>query len=71
MAASKRKRHRQNELKFAMRDFLVGHGQPASIAEIKAGVVDVVGERPASSYRSSLQDETMFERVERGIYRVR
>lgn len=65
-----RRRHRQNELKFAMRDYLRKLGKPASIAQIREGVAEEMGERPASSYRSSLQDETMFERVERGVYRA-
>lgn len=71
MAKAERQRHRQNELKFAMRDFLLERGDAASISEIKAGVADEMGERPASSYRSSLQDDTIFERVERGVYRAR
>jgi hypothetical protein len=57
-------------LKNAMRDFLAKHGQPASIGEIKAGVEPVVGLCPDSSYRSALQDERVFERVSRGVFKL-
>lgn len=65
-----RQRRPHNMLKNAMRDFLVLHGQPASIREIKAGVEPVVGRCPDSSYRSALQDEHVFERVSRGVFRL-
>lgn len=55
-----------------MRDFLAGRdGGPASIAEIAEGVKDRVGIAPASSYRSALQDERVFVRVARGVFRLR
>jgi len=55
-----------------MRDFLASRGgEPATIAEIKAGVQDKAGEAPASSYRSALQDERYFERVSRGVFKLR
>ncbi|WP_454226104.1 hypothetical protein [Propioniciclava flava] len=66
-----RQRRPHNVLKNAMRDFLIGHGKPASIGEIKAGVEPVVGVCPASSYRSALQDERVFERVSRGVFKLR
>jgi hypothetical protein len=55
----------------AMRDFLAARDrQPATIPEIAAGVEAVVGRAPASSYRSALQDERIFTRVSRGVYRL-
>lgn len=68
---SPRLRRPHNELKNAMRDFLAGRADPATIAEIKAGTIDAVGEAPASSYRSALQDERVFERVSRGVFKLR
>jgi hypothetical protein len=46
-------------------------GGHASISEIKAAIEPEVGVAPASSYRSSLQDERYFERVSRGVFRLR
>ncbi|MBF4622600.1 hypothetical protein [Clavibacter sp. VKM Ac-2542] len=68
---SARSRRPHNELKNAMRSFIAAHpdGQ-ASIAEIKAGTVDLTGEAPDSSYRSGLQDVKMFERVSRGVFKL-
>lgn len=63
-----RQRRPHNQLKFAMRDFLAAHGEPASIATIRAGVEHEVGVAPASSYRSALQDERVFKRVSRGVF---
>ncbi|PVA69082.1 hypothetical protein [Mycobacteroides abscessus] len=71
MEDNARKRRRQGELKFAMHDYLVKKGEPASIAELKEAVKDIVGTAPDSSYRSSLQDERYFERVSRGVFRSR
>lgn len=68
MAGRQRRPH--NLLKNAMRDFLAAHGQPASIKEIKAGVEPSVGLCPDSSYRSALQDERVFARVSRGVFRL-
>lgn len=67
-----RMRRPHNQLKNAMREYLgsLGGGQ-ASIAEIKESVKPVVGVAPASSYRSALQDERYFERVARGVFRLR
>ncbi len=53
-----------------MMEFLRGKDQ-ASIKEIMEGTRLSVGEAPESSYRSSLQDERFFERVQRGVYRLR
>ncbi len=65
-------RRPHGELKNAIRAFLAHHGGgPASIAEIKEGVREAVGEAPASSYRSALQDQRYFERVSRGVFRLR
>lgn len=67
-----RKRRPQGELKSAMREYLTAHGGgPASIGEIKAGVESKVGRAPDSSYRSALQDERLFQRVSRGVFRLR
>jgi len=67
-----RKRRPHNELKTAMRDYLRSKkGQPASIAEITEAVKDRIGVAPASSYRSALQDERYFERVSRGVFKLR
>lgn len=72
MATTPRTRRPHNELKYAMRDFLASRsGEPASIAEIKRAVQPVIGEAPDSSYRSALQDERLFERVSRGVFRLR
>ena len=66
-----RQRRPHGEVKNAMREFLAGKGAPASISEIKEGVRPIVGEAPDSSYRSALQDERYFERVERGVFKLR
>lgn len=68
---AERQRRPHNMLKNAMRDFLAEYGKPASIAEITSGVEPVVGICPASSYRSALQDERVFERVARGVFKLR
>jgi hypothetical protein len=67
-AATPRKRRPHGELKNAMREFLAGHGGPATIPEIAAGVEPMIGKAPASSYRSALQDERCFKRVSRGVF---
>lgn len=67
-----RLRRPHGEVKNAMREFLADkEGGPASISEIKAGIRDKVGDAPDSSYRSALQDERYFERVERGVFKLR
>ncbi|PFG69062.1 hypothetical protein B0O41_3913 [Propionibacteriaceae bacterium ES.041] len=72
MAETKaRQRRPHNELKNAMRDYLANKGGPASIRELKDGVREQVGDAPDSSYRSALQDERVFERVERGVFKLR
>ena len=71
MNLPQRKRRPHNELKYAMRDFLASRGgEPASIAEIKQAVRPAVGDAPDSSYRSALQDERLFERVSRGVFKL-
>lgn len=71
MASTPRKRRPHGELTNAMREYLASKGGPASISEIKEGVRSKIGEAPASSYRSALQNETYFERVERGVFKLR
>lgn len=72
MASTERRRRPHGELKGAMREYLAGlDGKPASIKEIKAGVESKVGTAAESSYRSALQDERYFERVARGVFRLR
>ena len=67
-----RKRRPHGELKLSMREYLASKkGQPASIAEIKKALEPKIGIAPASSYRSSLQDERYFERVSRGVFKLR
>ena len=69
---STRSRRPHKELKNAMRAFLATlDGGHASIAEIKEAIRPVVGTAPDSSYRSALQDERYFERVSRGVFRLR
>lgn len=70
MAKGQRRPH--GELKNAMREYLEKkRGAPATIAEIVEALKPVVGEAPQSSYRSGLQDERYFERVSRGVFRIR
>lgn len=64
-------RRAHGELKQAMRDFLSARDEPASISQIKDGIRDRVGDAPDSSYRSGLQDVRYFERVSRGVFRLR
>ncbi len=67
-----RKRRPHGEAKNAMRAYLAGRGgAPASIREIKEGIRGTVGDIPDSSCRSALQDERFFERVARGVFRLR
>ena len=67
-----RQRRPHNQLKDAMRSYLATlNGGHASITEIKTAVTDEVGTAPDSSYRSALQDERYFERVSRGVFRLR
>ena len=67
-----RKRRPHNELKTAIRDYLRStKEQSASIAEITEALKDKLGLAPASSYRSALQDERYFERVARGVFKLR
>jgi hypothetical protein len=65
-------RRPHGELKNAMRQYLAqNNGGPASISEIRSAVEAQVGKAPDSSYRSALQDERYFERVSRGVFRLR
>jgi len=71
MSTSTRPRRPHGELKQAMRYFLAQHDGPASIKQIQDGIGPTVGEAPASSYRSALQDTRYFQRVERGVFQLR
>lgn len=65
-------RRPHGELKSAMREYLASKkGESASIAEIKAALAPAIGIAPDSSYRSGLQDERYFERVSRGVFKLR
>lgn len=67
-----RQRRPHGQVKEAMREYLQGRdGDPASIREIKDGVRSKIGDAPDSSYRSALQDERYFERVKRGVFKLR
>lgn len=69
---TQRQRRPHGELKNAMRAYLESKkGEPASIAEITEAIKPQIGEAPKSSYRSALQDERYFERVARGVFRIR
>jgi hypothetical protein len=71
-ASAPGKRRPHGELKAFMREYLATlDGQPASIREIKAALQPTLGAVPDSSYRSGLQDERYFERVSRGVFRLR
>jgi hypothetical protein len=71
-AGEPRQRHPHGELKTAIREYLASKGGgPASISDIKAALEPQLGKRPDSSYRSSLQDERYFERVSRGVFKLR
>jgi len=66
------KRGPRGALKNAVRAYLESlNGEPATIAEITEATKGEVGERPSSSYRATLQDERYFERVSRGVFRIK
>lgn len=46
-------------------------GGPASIREIREAVEQQLGALPETSVRAGLQDERLFERVSRGVFRLR
>lgn len=55
-----------------MAAYLRDHGGSASITEIQAAVEKQLGEElPKSSVRGGLQDTRLFERVQRGVFRLR
>jgi hypothetical protein len=70
MAASP-KRGPRGVLKDAIREYLERRSEPATIREITEATQPLVGDRPSSSYRSTLQDERYFERVSRGVFRLK
>lgn len=66
-----RRRRPHNQLKSAMREHLRSvEGHTASITELRAATIPIIGEAPQSSYRSALQDERYFVRVRRGVFRL-
>ena len=66
-----RQRRPHGELKTAMREYLACKGGSATISEIKTAVEPKLSKSPDSSYRSALQDERYFERVPRGVFKLR
>ena len=67
-----RRRRPHGELRNAMAAYLRSRGgDPVSIPEIQAAVERELGPVPKSSVRSGLQDERLFERVSRGVFRLR
>jgi hypothetical protein len=62
---------RKRGLTAAMHAYLTERGEPATIAEITAGVAEQFPDPPKSSVRGCLQDEKRFERVSRGVFRAR
>lgn len=67
-----RQRRPHGELRNAMAAYLESRGGgPAAIPEIQAAVERIFGPVPKSSVRSGLQDERLFERVDRGVFRLR
>ena len=71
-AGTPRIRRPRGQLPNAIRDFLRPRkGEPATIAEITAGVFPLLGEIPSERYRATLQDERYFERVSRGVFRLK
>jgi len=71
MSEHERRRRPHNQLKAMVQAYLmtVDDGT-ASLAEIRAATGAQLDHPPQSSYRSALQDERYFERVERGVFRV-
>ena len=68
---SARRRRPHNQVKNAIREYLgTLDDQTASIPQIRQGTKAVVGEAAASTYRSTLQDERVFTRVSRGVFRL-
>jgi hypothetical protein len=67
---SEPKPKRTRGLAAAMHAYLIERGSPATIAEITAGVASAFPNPPSSSVRGGLQNEKLFERVERGVFRA-
>ena len=63
-------RRRPGEVRDAIVGVLEGRSQGASVTEITAGVVDLIGEVPASSVRSYLRlnTPTLFAKMDRAQY---
>jgi hypothetical protein len=62
----------RGELKGFMRDYLAARSGPATLTEIRTAAEKRLGRTvPQSSVRSSLQDDRYFERVTRGVFRLR
>jgi hypothetical protein len=68
---AERQRRPRGQLREAMRELLEPRDEPACIKEIVEGVRDKLGIAPASSYRSALQDQRYFERVARGVFKIK
>lgn len=64
-------RHRKRGLAAAMHAYLVERGEPATIKEITAGVASSFPNPASSSVRGGLQNERLFERVQRGVFKAR
>jgi hypothetical protein len=54
-----------------MVEFLRERGREATLTEIRTTLEKKRGPIPQSSVRSGLQDTRYFERVERGVFRLR
>jgi hypothetical protein len=67
-----RQRRPHGELSSGMREYLASkEGESALSARSRRPIEPKVGIAPASSYRSALQNEQYFERVSRGVFRLR
>lgn len=71
LAMQTQQRRPHGELREAIREFLAARDEPTTIREIVAGIESKIGTAPSSSYRSALQDERYFERVARGVFKIR
>jgi hypothetical protein len=73
MNGTVRRRRPHGLVRNAMAQYLRVHGGgPATIGDIQLAVEAKLGEKlPKSSVRGGLQDMQMFERVSRGVFRLR
>lgn len=71
MAEHARLRRPHNQLKAAVQAYLMTvDNRTASLPDIREATGEQLDHPPQSSYRSALQDERYFERVERGVFRA-